>query len=155
MIEGEGGGIREAQHAMVAAGLPAPVFRDVGLRFTAILQWGREPAEGLERGRVEALGRRTTAAGSADPARPAVAGAEGRTTAQPRAAGVSRNAGAVWEALTTAMSRPELAERTGLTSRQVAWALSRLAGEGLVEMVGGRGQRGTTYRRRTDAQPAR
>ena len=155
VIEGEGGGIREAQHAMAAAGLPAPVFRDVGLRFTAILQWGREPAEGLERGRVEALGRRTTAAGSADPARPAVAGAEGRTTAQPRAAGVSRNAGAVWEALTTAMSRPELAERTGLTSRQVAWALSRLAGEGLVEMVGGRGQRGTTYRRRSDAQPAR
>ncbi|MET9327954.1 ATP-binding protein [Tsukamurella sp. NPDC003166] len=37
VIEGEGGGIREARVVLRAAGMPAPIFRDGAVRFTAIL----------------------------------------------------------------------------------------------------------------------
>jgi DNA-binding transcriptional MerR regulator len=37
LIEGEGGGIREAQDVLPEAGLPAPLFIDTGVSFTAII----------------------------------------------------------------------------------------------------------------------
>ena len=132
VIEGEGGGIREVQEAVAQAGLPPPAFRDFGTRFTAILSWRgpfETPAEPLlddERHNVPAA-RRDSPIRSLEK--------------------VSRHAPVIWSALETPRSIASLRKTTGLSYRQVQWAVQRLLDEGFIEMVGGQGRRATVYRR--------
>lgn len=132
VIEGEGGGIREVQEAVAQAGLPPPAFRDFGTRFTAILSWQgpfETPAEPLlddERHNVPAA-RRDSPIRSLEK--------------------VSRHAPVIWSALETPRSIASLRKTTGLSYRQVQWAVQRLLDEGFIEMVGGQGRRATVYRR--------
>ena len=131
-IEGEGGGMREVQEAVAQAGLPPPAFRDFGTRFTAILSWRgpfETPAEPLlddERYNVPAA-RRDSPIRSLEK--------------------VSRHAPVIWSALETPRSIASLRKTTGLSYRQVQWAVQRLLDEGFIEMVGGQGRRATVYRR--------
>lgn len=61
---------------------------------------------------------------------------------------VSTNAPALWEALANGPRKAsELSTVTGLSLRQVRYALQRLADLGLVVVSGGQGRRETTYRR--------
>ncbi|RJF43775.1 AAA family ATPase [Actinomyces sp. 2119] len=62
--------------------------------------------------------------------------------------GLSGNTLAVWASLETgARSRAQIAEATGLTRRQVGYALDLLRRSGLVSVQGGQGSRTTTYQR--------
>lgn len=63
-------------------------------------------------------------------------------------AALSRNAPAVWTALSTSRSMNGLKGATGLSVQQLRRALQHLIGAGFVEMVGGQGHKETTYRRR-------
>ena len=63
-------------------------------------------------------------------------------------AALSRNAPAVWAALSTSHSMNSLKRATGLSVQQLRRALQHLIGAGFVEMVGGQGHKETTYRRR-------
>ena len=63
-------------------------------------------------------------------------------------AALSRNAPAVWAALSTSHSMSALKRATGLSVQQLRRALQHLIGAGFVEMVGGQGHKETTYRRR-------
>ena len=63
-------------------------------------------------------------------------------------AALSRNAPAVWAALSTSHSMNGLKRATGLSVQQLRRALQHLIGAGFVEMVGGQGHKETTYRRR-------
>lgn len=47
----------------------------------------------------------------------------------------------------------ELSAELGLTASQVRYALERLSSKGLVDMIGGRGSRKTTYRTNYTEQP--
>ncbi|MDO4901264.1 ATP-binding protein [Actinomyces sp.] len=63
-------------------------------------------------------------------------------------AAVSTNAAVVWSYLgTTPKTRAQIAEATGLTDRQVKWALDRLRATGFVVFQGRQGSTATTYRR--------
>lgn len=68
-------------------------------------------------------------------------------------ASVSVNAGVVWRELGDSPRKAsELVARTGLTLRQVRYALARLADAGHVDSTGGQGMRNTTYRRKAGSQ---
>ncbi|SDN28904.1 ATP-binding protein [Actinomyces ruminicola] len=60
---------------------------------------------------------------------------------------VSANAAAVWSCLATPKTRAQITEATGLTGRQVKWALDRLKTAGFVVFQGRQGSTVTTYRR--------
>lgn len=114
VIEGEGGGIREAKNALAEAGLPAPRFIDTGVSFTVIIS--RQPVS------------------RPGPARPLPA--------------LTNNEAAVLSAIEASGSAvPDLMTRTGLTRRQVQYALTKLIDAGRVVIVGGQGVRTTTYHR--------
>ena len=132
VIEGEGGGIREVQEAVAQAGLPPPVFRDFGTRFTAILSW-REPFETPAEPLLDDERRNVPAARRDSPIRSLEK--------------VLRHAPVIWSALETPRSITSLRKTTGLSYRQVQWAVPRLLDEGYIEMVGGQGRRATVYRR--------
>ena len=110
LIEGEGGGIREAQEALRKAGLAPATFVDTGVSFTAMVH--RNP-----------VGARPVAAAG-----------------PPRGANVLQALGDESAPIT------ELVERTGLTRRQVKYALDALVRDGRVAVSGGRGDRSTAYR---------
>ena len=120
VIEGEGGGIREAREALAAAGLPEPLFVDTGVSFTAIIY--RRPVPVL----------------SVPPA------TRGGTQSAPPVA--TRNETAVLSAL-SAGSAPVtgLAQRLGLSRRQIKYALDKLIASGQVRVTGGQGHRSTVY----------
>jgi ATP-dependent DNA helicase RecG len=116
VIEGEGGGLREAVDALRAAGLRAPSFVDTGLQFTVVVP-RPDPLSG---------GARQPSPG----ARPA-----------PRV----KNAAAVLDALATHHTVAGVAEATALTDRQVRYALTRLVDAGVVLEGGRQGGRSATY----------
>ncbi|CED91639.1 ATP-binding protein [Actinomyces succiniciruminis] len=63
-------------------------------------------------------------------------------------AAVSTNAAVVWSCLgTTPKTRAQIAEATGLTDRQVKWALDRLKTASFVVFQGRQGSTATAYRR--------
>lgn len=116
VVEGEGGGIREAIEALRRAGLPDPVFVDTGVTFTVLIY--------------------------RDNARTSV----GVKSAIDKSLAHSPNAATVLATLgDQAISVTELMERSGLTRRQVKYALDKLVMEGLVALNGGKGNRFTTY----------
>ena len=122
VIEGEGGGIREAQDALAKAGLPAPVFVDTGVSFTVIVY--RAPVTG-----------------------PADSWSAGNHDDTDHGHG-SDHGSAVLSAIGSgAVSVAELMSRSGLTRRQVRYTLDKLVSAGVVSMAGGQGNRFTTYRR--------
>ena len=118
VIEGEGGGIREAIEVLAEAGLPAPRFIDRGIAFTVVIHRDlpRRPGPG-----------------------PAMA------TAEDGKKGVTRHGSAVLAALTQPRTMTELKRETGLTEGQLRFALRRLQGSGQVEMRGARGIQTTRY----------
>ncbi|MCL2466748.1 MAG: putative DNA binding domain-containing protein [Micrococcales bacterium] len=119
IVESEGGGIGEVRTALREADLPDPVFIDTGVSFTAII-YRCEP-------------------GGPTPAASPTPDAVART---------STNAALVWQAIGTATATAaDIERRTGLTRRQVAYALASLADAGFVAVDGGQGDRSTTYRR--------
>ena len=114
VIEGEGGGIREAVEALRSAGLRAPHFIDTGVQFTVIVS-------------------RHTLIGEDDLAWLAdvVAGAE--LSSEQRAVLVSMRRGEVW---TNARVRQELGPMDSVAARRL---LQQLVDTGLAEMHGERG----------------
>jgi ATP-dependent DNA helicase RecG len=121
LIEGEGGGIREAQEALHQADLRPAQFVDTGVSFTALVF-------------------RPGASEPHPPAQPLQTNA-----AVP--VGITANAAAVWAELQHGQQgTSSLAAHTALTRRQVKYALDALAARGLVEVQGGRGNRNTIYR---------
>jgi len=120
VIEGEGGGIREAEEALAAAGLPAPLFIDTGVSFTVIVY--RQPP-----------------GPAADPTLRPV---------EHRGLAPVKNDHVVLQALADgAASSADLAIRTGLTRRQVKYAMDKLIDSGRVTVHGGQGRRSTVYSR--------
>ncbi|WP_235931676.1 MULTISPECIES: ATP-binding protein [Actinomyces] len=129
LIEGEGGGIKEIREAAADAGLPEPLFRDSGVSFTAILRW------------------RHAGTTPVPPPRPRKAIAQTHPTSVRPASFPSKNAPELWDQLDAPRTFDELRQRTGLSRAQTRYAITSLLTAGLVEMVGGRGDRQTTYRR--------
>lgn len=120
VIEGEGGGLREAVEALTEAGLPAPTFVDTGLRFTVVV-----PRPGA----VTRTARRITQD-------------QGRAARHP--SGV-RHAGTVLDALATHHTVADVTTITGLSERQIRYALARLVEAGVVRMDATSGSRAATY----------
>jgi ATP-dependent DNA helicase RecG len=122
VIEGEGGGVREARDALREAGMAEPVFVDTGVSFTVIVF---RPGAARE----TAFSRVATGA-----ALPQAAPSANRQTLlallAPGPVGIAA-----------------LVSQSGLTRRQVKYALDRLVDAGLVVVDGGHGDRFTTYRR--------
>ncbi len=137
VIEGEGGGIREALESIEQSGLSAPNFIDNGIKFTVIL-FRRplidDPDLGLVRGRDERRADR----GLPRPSSPSALAV----------AGPVKHGSAIVAALSRPMSTAEVIAATGLTRTQVRYALAQLVEAGIVDMQGGRGKHTTRYARR-------
>lgn len=202
VIEGEGGGIREARLALRDAGLRQPTFIDTGVRFTALmsrhtlldeddLQWlgtlrstspltseqrailasmrrGEEwtnarvrttfaPMDSMEarrllqqlidEGLATMVGNRRSATYHLSDDFPGARRADEPADLDR----LSKNARAVWLALTAPMTLRELVAATdGLTERQVRYALTRLRDAGHVTLDGAVGDRNAPYRRQGD-----
>lgn len=67
-------------------------------------------------------------------------------------AAVSLNAATVWQALIGSRTVSELCDQTGLTPRQIRYALQRMVAAGQIVVDGGQGFRKTTYRRSDDGR---
>jgi ATP-dependent DNA helicase RecG len=122
IIEGEGGGIREARDALREAGLADPVFVDTGVAFTVIVF------------RPEAT--------------PKISSVQAATADGPPPVARSSNS----QTLLTRLARgpagiTAMVTESGLTRRQVKYALDRLVNAGQVVVEGGQGNRFTVYRR--------
>lgn len=232
VIEGEGGGIRDAQRVMSLANLRPPKFIDRGVSFTALvprlsllsvqdLEWlddkdpngrlsavQRRLAVGLRHGRtwtnasvredfapMDSVVARAALQGLVAEGIAVADGERGQTTYRladaldliigsdalgrvrvrhldkddthtqhalfdtrdpaPTSAGpgddVTTHGQAVWSALGLGnVGVGELAARTGLKLHQVRYALKRLHQDGWIDIHGGWGDRGTTYRRRAN-----
>lgn len=118
VIEGEGGGIREAVEALRSAGLRAPRFIDTGVQFTVILS-------------------RHTLIGDNDLAWLGEVAAHLDLSSEQRAILVSMRHGEVW---TNSRLRQEFVPMDSVAARRL---LQQLVDTGLVEMHGERG--GATY----------
>lgn len=215
VIEGEGGGIREAVQSLYAAGLRAPTFVDSGVQFTVLiwrhtllsdddLAWlgGIAPDIALsseqrailasmrhgqtwtnshvrtEFAPIDSVQARRMLQQLVDLGLARASGTRGNTTyllakrfsqtkhdlprvqeigepqSKPEAsaheelvAGLTRHAGALWQALDEPRSSNELTELTGLNSGQVRFAISKLIEAGVVTMQGTQGKRSTRYAR--------
>lgn len=232
VIEGEGGGIRDARRVLSAANLRPPKFIDSGVSFTALvprisllsvqdLEWltqmdpdgrlsavQRRLAAGLRHGRnwtnasvrddfapMDSVVARAELQGLVAAGIAVADGERGQTTyrladaldlagdsdadgrvsvkhlredARPSEAlfeaadppsstargpllGVTSHGPAVWSALGSGqVGVTDLAARTGLKVHQVRYALKRLHQTGWIEILGGWGDRGTTYRRKAN-----
>ncbi len=115
VIEGEGGGIREAERELSDLDLDPPVFIDRAVSFTVVLM------------------RPDLAAGAESSTR-----RQGLVTGHPR----DRITAALRDG---ALDRDEIIARTGLTRSQVRYALEKLVKKGNVVMGGGWGDRNTSY----------
>lgn len=133
VIEGEGGGIREVFRSAQERGLDRPRLVDTGVQFTA---WMSR----LRAGDIARPGE--------PPVEVSVSETTGPTSSVPAASSApTRHEGVVLQALTSsAVPLGEIVEATGLTGRQVRYALRLPLEEGVVEMVGGQGHKDTTYR---------
>ncbi|MDO5049814.1 MAG: ATP-binding protein [Actinomycetaceae bacterium] len=125
IIEGEGGGIPEMLYRFETAGLPEPELVDTGVSFTAKLFRGRT----------------RTGVAAPDTHR------EGTTLFPDEALANISNGLAIWEALAQAAGVADIVARTGLSQRQVTYALKKMQTAGIVSMQGGQGVRTTTYER--------
>lgn len=139
LIEGEGGGIREVFRAAERQGLPRPQLIDTGVQFKAILWRAAD---------------RNARAGAED-----AKGASAVETAVPRAVPASTSPTRHEHAVLAALVRmPDgatlraLTSVTGLTDRQVRYALRLPLDEGIVVMDGGQGNRQTAYRLMSDSR---
>lgn len=152
IIEGEGGGIREILREVAAARLPEPLFIDHGVRFT--VKFFRPTSVGLLAepqtqyrsaitGKVIHTQQSTTGQPQVSTA-PTVLAVSTETRAQQEPAeprdlsAYGRNAEPIVQALSEdniAMSVKEIAERSGLNSGQVRYALRSLTDGGVVEMT--------------------
>ena len=129
VIEGEGGGIREANEALAAAGFAPVHFRDQTIRMTAI----------VERNSTRPRNRRAAPlASTKPPVRDVVPSS-------------TKNGAVVLGALSEPRTFDELCELTGLSTGQVRYALRVLMAGGAVVMDGAQGDRGTQYRKVVDA----
>lgn len=113
IIEGEGGGILEAQRLVAESGLPPIHFVNAGVRFTAIMY------------------------------RPSADNDLRIKQAQEAVPRIGANRDAVMAALRDHDDVAGISESTGLTARQVRYTLGQLRDEGLVAMHGSNGQRAT------------
>lgn len=144
VIEGEGGGIREATQALTAAELRPPRFIDSGLQFTVIIsrhtlvegQTSYRISPSLASSAQEQLEVLETALSR--PARLDDMGAP-----RPRV----KNSDSILSAMAAASTLHELVAATGLTEGQVRYALKRLIESGDVVMIGSQGVRDTRYER--------
>ncbi|WP_261799016.1 ATP-binding protein [Actinomyces ruminicola] len=119
VIEGLGTGIRAVRKALRQADMEPVRFQETGVRFTALLPRAALPAT-----------------------------KKGRERIPEQVAAVSTNAAVLWSCLgTTPKTRAQIAEATGLTDRQVKWALDRLKAAGFIVFQGRQGSTATTYRR--------
>lgn len=125
VIEGEGGGIREANEALGNAGFEPVHFRDQTIRMTAIIE--RNVPRPRKR-RVSSLATR--------PVRPKTS-----------LLGKTKNGAEVLGWLSEPRSFDDLCELTGLSTGQVRYALRVLMADGEVVMDGAQGDRATQYRR--------
>ncbi|XJN90579.1 ATP-binding protein [Micrococcus luteus] len=139
LIEGEGGGIREVFRGAERQGLPRPQLIDTGVQFKAILWRAAD---------------RNARAGVED-----AKGASAVETAVPRAVPASTSPTRHEHAVLAALVRmPDgatlraLTSATGLTDRQVRYALRLPLDEGIVVMDGGQGNRQTAYRLMSDSR---
>ena len=137
VIEGEGGGVREVYRAAAEYGLPVPTLVNTGVQFKVML-W--RPADGPVTGTAAIAAPRDRADDA--PARP--------DRATPREGGAvrSRNEAAILAQLAgqDAATVNDLQRALSLNVGQVRYALNKLLASGVVEMVGGQGQRRTVYR---------
>lgn len=122
VIEGEGGGLREAIEAMRVAGLRAPDFVDSGVSFTVIVHRHPLPA-------------------GARPARPGTPAGDGRSPQ------TTRHGRRILDGLEAPQTFQQIAARSGLTTGQTRYAIGKLLDAGLLVQHGGQGVRGTTYTR--------
>lgn len=116
IIEGEGGGIGEAQRSLAEWPADPPIFTDRAVSFTVVLMRPTSPAaqpQPVGGGPIVAVG---------DP--------------------VSRILAVLSEG---ALDRSTISERAGLTFAQTKYALGKLTRSGRVVMNGGVGARNTTY----------
>lgn len=118
VIEGEGGGISEAQRALADWHAEMPIFIDRGVSFTAVLMRPRStPAIKIQE----------------DSAAPPLGGWPDAPTR-------------ILSALADGpLDRRTIADRCRLTPSQVRYALNKLITQGKVQMNGGLGSRNTTY----------
>jgi ATP-dependent DNA helicase RecG len=124
--------------------------REARLELTGLVDAGVATAEGERRGRVYRLAapltgrhdRRPTAATPLLPQTPSAAASQ--------LSGRNRNGEAVLAQLETGpKTATELVAATGLTARQVQYALQHLRDAGLVTLIGSPGRRDSRYERRT------
>jgi len=118
VIEGEGGGIGEAQRALSEWHLEMPIFIDRGVSFTTVLMRPRS---------TEPIGSKP------DPV--ALPSSDWKDVPSRILATLSDGP----------LDRNTIADRCHLTSSQVRYALKKLVSQGKVQMNGGLGSRGTTY----------
>lgn len=125
VIEGLGTGIRAVRDALREADMEPVRFHDTGVQFTALLP-RTAPGAGVS------AGPDPTAPGTRIPEEPETPLVPGDL------AGLSGNSLMVWASLEPgARTRAQIAEATGLTRRQVGYALDRLRKSGLVTVQGG------------------
>ncbi|MDR0483264.1 MAG: putative DNA binding domain-containing protein [Cellulomonadaceae bacterium] len=161
VVEGEGGGIREATAALSAAGLREPTLIDKGVSFTVIIWLPRpEPvvryqqSVGSARGdasRWEAGPGQTADAlecvGQPETARDATGGQMEAGRVDPRHMDTVVNEGPIVHALAEGpRSIVDLTYLTDLTRRQVKYSLDLLCHSGRVSVEGGQGRKNTVYR---------
>lgn len=134
VIEGEGGGIREVFRSTASRGLSRPRLINTGVQFTALL-WrpsNRDTAETLPAPNVDEQPTKPITSPISASSKPTL------------------HEATVLEIIVNSpqgISLRDLEKLTGLSSRQVRYALQQPLTEGLVTMDGGRGRRDTVYRR--------
>lgn len=141
VIEGEGGGLREVFRSAEEYGLPVPTLINTGVQFKALL-WRAQTAFTPVPERALTL----------EPAVPPLGDNQPVLSPRPAARllpqGVTVNEPAVLAVLARRGEATfrELQHELGLSAGQIRYALNRAVEAGKIEMVGGQGQRRTTYR---------
>lgn len=141
VIEGEGGGIREVLELARKYGLPKPQFINTGVKFKVIVFFAPEPSTSAPTGGTAGI-RKESRAKPAQPQRHK----RRIKQEQGRFYNLGKNVPAVAAALSAgSRSLPELAELTGLSQRQVRYALGALTRAGYARRDSRAGLRNTVY----------
>jgi len=145
VIEGEGGGIREAERVLRKANMNAPRFIDKGVGFTVLVPRYPLISQSLATDAGSPAVVVFGSQGVAEPGPNQIPPADGGgTPEEPPVLGP--NALALEEVLANGPhSVAELVELTGLSKRRTHYALTKLVNAGIVRMNGGQGMRGTAY----------
>lgn len=145
IIEGEGGGIREAIAVLRQAGLPEPRFIDRGISFTALLF--------LSPTKTSAIGSASPLSSSATAEPFTLQPITSPLTLEPRnlpnlfspSSRPTKNGAAIIAVLNEPRTFNEIRELTGLNESKTRYALKKLIATGAVKMLGSQGMRTTTY----------